>query len=72
MGIESELVYVYIYMYICIYISMSITLSAPGGHPGGQARVQDGVLPVTWTPPLYFWRTKEQRTGQIDHFVLPR
>ena len=55
----------YIYMYICIYISMSITLSAPGGHPGGQARVQECVLPVTWTPPLYFWRTKEQRTGQM-------
>ena len=34
--------------------------------------VQDGVLPVIWMPPLYFWRTKEQRSGQIDHFFLPR
>ena len=55
---------------------MSVTLLAGGGGGGGggggQARIQDGVLPVTWMPPLYFWHTKEQRSGQMDHFFLPR
>ena len=69
-GLKSQLVYIYIYMYK--YMSRSVTLSALGATHGGQARVQDGVVPVTWMPPLYFWHTKDQRSGQIDHFFLPR
>ena len=54
---------------------MAVTFLAPGvswggGGGEGQARVQDGVLPVTQIPPLYFWRTKNQRSGQIDHLFF--
>ena len=28
--------------------------------------------PVTRILTLHFWRMKDQRFGQVDHFVLPR
>ena len=40
---------------------------------GGQAHVQDVASPpVTRILTLHFWRTKNQKFGQVDHFVLPR
>ena len=37
-------------IYVCVTLRNAILL---------QARVQGGVIQVTWMPPLYFWRTKD-------------
>ena len=44
----------------------------PGCHLRDTARVQDGVPPVIWMLLLYFCLMKDQRSGQVVYFVLPR
>ena len=42
------------------------------GAPGGKRMFKMASPPVIRVVTLNFWRTKDQRFGQVNHFVLPR
>ena len=69
MAVESELayVYIYIYTYVCVMLRNAIS-----GAPRGQHVFKMVSPPVTQILTLHFWRIKDHRFGQVDHFVLPR
>ena len=47
---------------------MSVMFSVMGGGGGGGG----GGNGMCWIQTLYFCRTKDLRTEQVDHFVLPK
>ena len=44
---------------VCIYVCVTLRNVTLRNAILRQACVQDGVIPVTWMPPLYFWRMKD-------------
>ena len=59
-----------IYSYVCNDFSPK---GYPGGRRGGHVTCsRSHPVSVTWMPPLYFWHTKDQGSGQVDHFILLR
>ena len=61
LAVESEIVYKYNTMSVMFLVM------------GGEWHVfKTASLPVKWVQTLYFWRTKDLRTEQVDHFILPK
>ena len=56
-----------IYIYVCVTLRNTIS-----GAPWGQHVFKMASPPATRILTLHFWRMKDQRFGQVDHFVLPR
>ena len=57
----------YIYVYVCVTLRNAIS-----GASRGRLVFKMASPPVTRIVTLQFWRTKDQKFGQVDHLVLPK